>query len=177
MAGVVDPLPATYTWTVDTIAPAAPGNFAASATSPFSVALSWTAATDNLGVTGYDILRDGTLLATIPPATSYTDTAVVGSTQYSYQIRARDVAGNLSGLGAAPAVTTPAPPVPVFADGFESGNLSAWSPTSGLIVEGSHRPRRDQGRRGEHRRRPGRTRRRRCHRPIRTRTPGCGSTW
>ena len=105
----MDPLPATYTWSVDTIAPTAPGSFAASATSPFSVALSWTAATDNLGVTGYDIIRDGTLLATIPPATSYIDTAVVGSTQYAYQIRARDVAGNLSGLVAAPPVTTPSP--------------------------------------------------------------------
>ena len=59
VGGVVDPLPATYTWSVDTIAPTAPGSFAASATSPFSVALSWTAATDNLGVTGYDIIRDG----------------------------------------------------------------------------------------------------------------------
>ena len=137
VGGVADPLPATFTWTVDTSAPTAAGSFAASATSPFSVALSWTAATDNLAVTGYDVYRNGQFFRTIAPATAYADTDVLGSTNYSYQLRARDVAGNVSALtNAVPAsVTTPPPPVPVFADGFESGDLIAWTTTSGLIVQ------------------------------------------
>src|SRR5204863_8989278 len=93
---VNDPLPATRTWTVDTTAPTTPANFTAAATSPFSVALNWSAATDNTGVTGYDIVRDGTTTATIPPRTSYVDNAVVGSTTHQYALRARDIAGNLS---------------------------------------------------------------------------------
>lgn len=137
VGGLADPLPATYDWTVDSVAPTPPTGFAASATSPFAVNLTWTASTDTVGVTGYDILRDAALLATIAPATSYVDTAVVGSTAYSYELRARDLAGNASGLVAANAVTTPAPPVPVIADGFESGGLTNWTTTGGLAVQQS----------------------------------------
>ena len=62
------------------------------------------------------------------PSTSYTDTAVVGSTTHTYAVRARDIAGNMS----APTTDDPRSRhrrrrVPVFADGFESGNLSAWT--------------------------------------------------
>ncbi len=73
VGGVVDPVPATVEWTVDTEPPAAPTGLDAVADSPFSVSLTWVAASDNLAVTGYDVFRDGTLLATIPPASSYTD--------------------------------------------------------------------------------------------------------
>lgn len=132
---VSDPLPATSTWTVDTTAPSTPASFAAAATSPFSADLTWNPSTDNLGVTGYDVLRDGVLLATIAPATSYTDTAVVGSSTHLYAVRARDVAGNVSGTTPAIAVTTPVPPVPVFADAFESGGLAAWTSSTGLVAE------------------------------------------
>ncbi len=137
VGGVKDPLPATSTWTVDTTPPNAPDGFAATATSPFSVSLSWTAATDNLGVTGYDVFRDGAVLATIAPATGYTDTNVAGGSNHVYAVRARDVAGNVSSSTASISVTTPPPPVPVFANGFESGDLSAWTTSGGLAVQGA----------------------------------------
>jgi chitodextrinase/ubiquinone biosynthesis protein Coq4 len=132
---VNDPLPATRTWTVDFTPPTTPSGFTAAATSPFAVSLHWNAATDNTGVTGYDILRDGTTIATIPPGTSYVDTAVVGSTTHQYAVRARDIAGNLSVATPTISVTTPPPPIPVFADGFESGDLSLWTSSGGLTPE------------------------------------------
>ena len=133
----VDPTPATTSWTVDTTPPTTPANVAATATSPFTVALTWTAATDNLGVTGYDLFRDGVLYQSLGAVTSYSD-AVLGSSTHQYAVRARDIGGNTSALGAAVSVTTPSPPSPVFADGFESGNFSAWSANGGLVIEGSN---------------------------------------
>ena len=137
VGGVADPLPANRSWTIDTVAPGAPTSFVAGATSPFSVALSWNAATDNLAVAGYEVYRDGSLLATLGPVTAYTDTTVLGSSTHTYAIRAYDVARNVSAFTPAIQVTTPAVPVPVFADGFESGDLSAWTSTSGLAVQGA----------------------------------------
>src|SRR5205085_9343486 len=54
--------------------PTPPTNLVASSDSANTVALSWTAATDNVGVTAYNVYRNGALLTTIAPATSYTDT-------------------------------------------------------------------------------------------------------
>ena len=57
--------------------------------------LSWNGSTDNVGVTGYRIYRNGTHIATVGAAVrSYTDTGVVGP--LSYTVRAFDAAGNLS---------------------------------------------------------------------------------
>lgn len=136
--GVADPQPATASWTVDYMAPSLPGSFAATASSPFSVGLSWTASTDNTGVTYYDVYRDGALYASVSgTSTSYTDTSVLGGSTHSYAVQARDIADNVSGLTSTITVTTPVPPPPLFSDGFESGNLSAWTTTSGLAVESS----------------------------------------
>lgn len=132
-----DVTPATYAWTVDSTAPGTPGSFTATAQSPFGVGLSWAASTDNTGVTGYDLFRDGALYQSLGPVTSYTDTDVLGSSTHLYAVSARDIAGNVSSFTPTLSVTTPPPPVPVFADGFESGTLSLWKPTAGLVVEGT----------------------------------------
>jgi chitodextrinase len=118
----------------DTTAPTAPSNVTATAVDGFTVAVAWTASTDNVGVSGYDVLRNGTRVASLPgDATSYTDTAALASTTYTYSVDARDAAGNVSDPGSA-GVFTPAAAAPVFADGFESGNLSAWTSSGGLTV-------------------------------------------
>lgn len=129
-----DPTPATYTWTVDHTAPAAPANLSAVAASPFDVDLTWSAATDNTGVTGYRIYRDGALLQTVGSVTTWRD-SVLGQSTHTYQVSALDLAGNESPLSGSATVTTPAPPVPVFQDSFESGNLAAWSSSAGLVVQ------------------------------------------
>ncbi|HEV2907181.1 MAG TPA: right-handed parallel beta-helix repeat-containing protein, partial [Actinomycetota bacterium] len=94
----------------DTQAPTTPGTLSATAVSASRVDLSWGASTDNVGVTNYEIFRDGSLLTTVGQVTSYSDTTASPSTTYAYQVRARDAAGNRSGFGNTATATTPTPP-------------------------------------------------------------------
>ncbi len=92
--------------TLDDIAPAPPGNLTVSATSPTTVAVGWSAATDNVGVTGYDVFRDGVPLASVSAGVlTYTDSVAAGST-HSYTADAFDGAGNHSSTPAPISVTT-----------------------------------------------------------------------
>ncbi|GAB3355425.1 hypothetical protein GCM10027452_23020 [Micromonospora halotolerans] len=93
----------------DGISPAAPTGLTANPTSIPSVHLSWAGATDNYGVTGYRVYRDGAAVADLPAtATAWTDTAVAGATRYEYTVDAVDAAGNRSDRVPV-AVTTPGP--------------------------------------------------------------------
>ncbi|MEV4101442.1 carbohydrate-binding protein [Nonomuraea sp. NPDC049649] len=80
----------------DTQAPSVPGNLRSTGVTSSSVSLAWNASTDNVGVTGYQVYRGGNLVTTVS-GTSYTDTGLAANTSYSYTVRARDAAGNLSG--------------------------------------------------------------------------------
>ena len=133
-----DPVPAALSWTVDATAPTVPANLVATPVSSQTVSLGWAASTDAGGVTAYDIMRDGAPLATVAgDATSFADATAAPSTTYAYAISARDGAGNASAYSPAIAATTPGAAPPVFADGFELGNLSAWTSNAGLTVQGS----------------------------------------
>ncbi|HEY5221608.1 MAG TPA: RICIN domain-containing protein [Microbacteriaceae bacterium] len=88
---------------VDRTAPSIP-TLTATAASPTSVTLSWSAATDNVGVTGYDLFRDGAFWQTVS-ALSATDTVAAGST-HTYTVRSRDAAGNTSASSGTATVTT-----------------------------------------------------------------------
>ncbi|MGW0600928.1 glycoside hydrolase family 6 protein [Streptomyces sp. NPDC002776] len=91
----------------DTTAPTAPTALRATAKTASSVSLAWTAATDNVGVTGYDVYRNGTRVGSAPAAgTTYTDTGLSAATAYSYTVRALDAAGNVSAASTALSVTT-----------------------------------------------------------------------
>src|SRR6185369_6273015 len=79
----------------DTTAPTAPTNLAVTATTSSSVSLSWGASSDNVGVTGYQVFRAGSNVATVT-GTSFTDTGLAASTSYAYTVKARDAAGNVS---------------------------------------------------------------------------------
>ncbi|GAA4888433.1 cellulase family glycosylhydrolase [Streptomyces coeruleoprunus] len=90
----------------DTTPPTAPTGLAATTTTG-SVTLTWRPATDNVGVTGYDVHRDGTRVNTTPvTGTTFTDSGRSPSTAYTYVVRARDAAGNVSAASAALSVTT-----------------------------------------------------------------------
>ncbi len=92
--------------TPDDLPPSTPGGLGATGTSPFNVLVSWTASTDNVAVTGYDIFRDGAIVATVGASSlSYNDTVASGST-HSYTVDAFDAAGNHSGSPTAITVTT-----------------------------------------------------------------------
>jgi chitodextrinase len=87
--------------------PSQPGSLAAPALDPYRVGLAWSASTDNVGVAGYRVYRDGVLRATVT-GTGYTDTGLSPQTTYGYTVVAFDAAGNVSPSAAASA-TTPAP--------------------------------------------------------------------
>ena len=90
--------------TTDTTVPSTP-TLSASGTTQTSTNLSWTASTDNVGVTGYNVYRGTTLLTTVT-GTTYTATGLTASTAYSFTVRARDAAGNLSAVSNTVNVTT-----------------------------------------------------------------------
>lgn len=119
----------------DTTPPSAPTNLGATASSSNRVDLSWTASTDAVGVTGYDIYRNSGLLTTIGAQTTYTDLAVSAGSSYSYEVKARDAAGNVSPPSNTASVTLPASGSLLFGDDFETGDLSRWTTVNGLVVQ------------------------------------------
>jgi chitodextrinase len=100
----------TTTTTTDTQDPTPPGGLGAVATSATRVDLSWSASTDDTGVTGYELFRGGSLLATVGAVTTYADTTAVANTTYSYEVRAFDAAGHRSAFSNTANATTPAAP-------------------------------------------------------------------
>ncbi|WP_405010067.1 endo-1,4-beta-xylanase [Kitasatospora sp. NBC_01539] len=93
----------------DVQAPSVPAGLTVRATTASGATLTWTASTDDTGVTGYDVYRDGARVATAT-ATAYTDSGLAASTAYRYTVRARDAAGNVSADSAAVTATTTAAP-------------------------------------------------------------------
>lgn len=91
---------ATTLGSSDTVAPSVPTGLAVGAVTTSSIALSWTASTDNVGVTGYQVLRNGAVVGT-PSGTSYNDAGLAANTTYTYTVKARDAAGNVSGASTA----------------------------------------------------------------------------
>ncbi|MFL9834665.1 endonuclease [Chryseobacterium terrae] len=81
--------------TTDTQAPTAPANLIANNPTSSTVDLSWTASTDNVGVTGYDVYANGVFKTTVS-GTSTTVQTLASSTTYNFYVIAKDAAGNLS---------------------------------------------------------------------------------
>ncbi len=91
----------SYPFAPDTSPPAAPAALTLTRTGPSGARLTWSPATDNLGVSAYDVYRDGTWIATTPPAVlRYSDTTVPAGRSCRYEVRARDFAGNTKAVGA-----------------------------------------------------------------------------
>ena len=79
----------------DTTPPSIPTGLTATALSSSQISVTWIASTDNVGVTGYKIFRNGTQVGTSPTPT-YVDGGLAASTSYSYTVSAYDAAGNNS---------------------------------------------------------------------------------
>ncbi|PWU18888.1 MAG: hypothetical protein C5B49_06500 [Bdellovibrio sp.] len=91
----------------DTIPPSIPTGLTATALSPTQAQLSWSPSTDNVGVTGYFVFRNGVQVATTT-STSYNDVGLSAATTYTYAVSAGDAAGNISAQSTAVQVSTPA---------------------------------------------------------------------
>jgi uncharacterized protein YkwD len=93
---------------VDKQAPTVPTLVSAVVKSAAEVDLTWTASTDNVGVAGYGIIRNGAIFATVPGGTLFfADTYTVAGAAYTYSILAYDAAGNYSAASNTIQVTTP----------------------------------------------------------------------
>lgn len=89
----------------DTQAPTAPGGLTSTGKTSSSVSLSWNAATDDVGVTGYDVYSGSAKVLTVS-GTSATVSGLSASTGYTFTVRARDAAGNTSAASNSVSVTT-----------------------------------------------------------------------
>jgi chitodextrinase len=123
----------TGTVTPDTQAPSVPASLTATAASSSQINLSWAASTDNVGVTGYDIYRAGALIAS-STTTTYSNTGLAASTAYSYTIKAKDAAGNVSAASSTVSATTQAATGGTGAVLARTGWTASSTPTSGDVA-------------------------------------------
>jgi chitodextrinase len=128
----------------DTLAPSVPANLTASSVSSAHIDLSWDASSDNVGVAGYTIYRDGSILDTVSiGVTSYTDSTPEPDTSYVYAVGALDASGNTSTRSTQAIITTLVTPSEVVAVASEDAYVSAENPSTNhgsqtfLRVDGS----------------------------------------
>ena len=108
-------------------APSVPTGLSGSAAADGSrVDLSWVASSDDRGVAGYRVVRDGVVVAASVPSASYVDGSVVPGRTYQYVVRAFDAAGNVSGDSALLSVTTPAGSQVLRSESFSGADGSGW---------------------------------------------------
>jgi chitinase len=98
----------------DTTAPSAPTNLQSTGKTSSSVSLSWTASTDNVGVTGYTVTYGSTNVNVT--GTTATITGLSAGTAYTFTVKAKDAAGNVSAASNAVTVTT------------DAAGVQAWAP-------------------------------------------------
>jgi len=128
--------PLSVTTAADTTAPSAPSGLVSGATTATSISVSWSASTDDVGVTGYTIFVGGSQAGT-STATTYTVTGLLPSANYSITVKAKDAAGNLSAssgvLSASTTTDTTAPTAPtgLSYSGLTSTGLTlSWTASS-----------------------------------------------
>ena len=146
--------------TPDTQAPTAPTGLAATASSTTTVNVSWTAATDNVGVTAYLIERcQGSGCSSFAQVgttsgVAFGDAGLTASTTYNYRARATDAAGNIGPYSSTATVTTPAvqdtqaptAPTNLSATAVSSGQINlSWTPSTDNVGVTGYRVERCQG--------------------------------
>jgi len=115
----------------DTTAPTVPTGLSATGVSSTQINVGWTASTDNVGVTGYRVFRNGTQVGT-PAATTYQDTGLAPGTTYTYTVSALDAAGNESAQSVSASGTTQSLPSDTTPPA-----ISLTAPSPGATLTGS----------------------------------------
>ena len=118
----------SFTNGVESTAPTTPTNVTATVANGTQVNLSWSASTDNTGVRGYGIYRDGVLINTVDKNTlTYSDGGLSPGTSYTYRVDAFDGSANHSALSTSKSVTTPGTATYTFnpvADAYVAGDVT-----------------------------------------------------
>jgi chitodextrinase len=128
--------PPPTTTTGDTQPPSAPGGLSVTSATQTSVALKWNASSDNVGVSGYDLIRDGSSVGTTS-ATTRTFASLTCGTSYTLGVDAFDAAGNKSTVtsitastAACPDTQAPTTPMGLLVTGSTTTSVSiSWSPS------------------------------------------------
>jgi len=122
--------------TVDSEPPSAPTQVTASAVTGSSAKLSWTASTDNVSVSGYDVLN-GTTVVGSTATTSLQVTGLTPDTSYTFGVRARDGSGNVSATATVAVHTTTAPASTLAVQ--HKGSSGATSGQIGATLQATNR--------------------------------------
>ena len=137
---------------VDTTAPSVPAALSARAVSSAAIGLSWTASTDDVGVAGYTIYRDGVQVGTVTSGTSWTDSGLAPETSYLYAVSAYDRANNRSAQCAPvtgttlPDTTPPSVPIGLLALPSSSSRIDlSWSASTDDVAVTGYAVFRDGG--------------------------------
>ena len=133
-----------FTAGAESTAPTTPANLTATAASGTQINLSWSASSDNTGVRGYSIYRNGTLIATTDQNTlTYSDTNLLPSTTYSYRVDAFDGSANHSALSTARSAATQSTATYTFnsvADAYVAGDIPATNYGRSTILRADASP-------------------------------------
>ncbi|HEY7042458.1 MAG TPA: PQQ-dependent sugar dehydrogenase [Nocardioidaceae bacterium] len=114
--------------TGDTTPPSVPTGLTATAVSQTQINLAWNASSDNVGVTGYNVFRNGTLVTTVG-TNSYQNSGLSPGTTYTYTVSAFDAAGNTSAPSTSASATTQSPPPDITPP-----TVSLTAPAAGATV-------------------------------------------
>jgi len=120
----------------DITPPSVPTNLSASVVSTTQINLSWSASTDNVGVSGYKVYRGGVQIGTTA-GTTYNNTNLSASTSYSYAVIAYDAAGNVSSQSTSVSATTKAAVVTPAPTSCLAATTGPWQNTSFATQTGS----------------------------------------
>jgi hypothetical protein len=123
---------------VDTLPPSTPTNLTAIAVSSSQIDLSWSPSSDNLGVAGYRVYRNGTQIGTTAN-TSYQNGGLSPSKTYRYSVSAYDAAGNISAMSTSASLKTQPLPSERFAigdrvRGTRKGTIFSTPSPSGTVL-------------------------------------------
>jgi fibronectin type 3 domain-containing protein len=123
----------------DTVPPSAPGGLNGQSANPTTSFLTWNAATDNVGVAGYNVFRNGQNVG-VTASASYQDTGLTQAGTYSYTVEAFDLGGNLSSASQQINVTTADTSPPTVPGSVSATAVSAqaatvtWSPSTDNVA-------------------------------------------
>jgi hypothetical protein len=128
----------------DTTPPATPAAPTAPVIGTTGINVHWVSDTDNVGVSAYNLYRNGSLLSTTPGLVYY-DKGLVSGATYTYSLTATDAAGNVSGMSAPLVVQTinitpPSVPTNLVVTSVIAGSVSLnWTPSTGIGGVGGYR--------------------------------------